>query len=80
MVITLVNIVIPAALKIVTRYERWDFAKDMINQQIARLYLSKILNVIIFAVLNFELASNNQYFRDHTLITFLPTSYDCRED
>lgn len=59
LVVTLVNIVIPAFLKMLTRYEKWDFAKDMINQQIARLYLSKILNVIIFAVLNFELASNS---------------------
>ncbi|CDW85244.1 UNKNOWN [Stylonychia lemnae] len=80
LVVTFVNIVIPTALQKVTTYEQWDFAKDLINQQIVRLYLSKILNIIIVAVLNYELASNSQFFRSYTLIKFFPETYDCRED
>lgn len=70
MVITFINIVIPTALKKVTEYEKWDFVKDLINQQMIRLYMSKILNVIIVAVLNYELASNSTFFKTYSLIQF----------
>lgn len=76
----MINVVVPTFLKKITIYEKWDFAKDMINQQIARLYFAKIMNVIIFAVLNIELSSNNAFFRDYTIIDFAYDTYDCRED
>ena len=52
----------------------------MINQQIARLYLAKILNVVIFTVLNIELATSSTFFRDEPIINFTSNLYDCRED
>lgn len=55
------------------------------KQQVWRIYLAKIMNLIIFVIINSEMASGNTWFWSFPLLEFNPPSstsakFDCRED
>ena len=47
LVLSVVSAVVPAIVKITTKFEAYDFESDMIDQQILRIYLINIINVSI---------------------------------
>jgi hypothetical protein len=67
------------ALKI-TYLENWDDPAFTVKISLIRLYLVKILNVILYAVLNLELASDNSWFGSESRIEFEDSEHNCRED
>jgi len=77
-----INALVPFVTKQITKFEAWDYASTMIKHQVWRIYLAKIMNVVIFAIINVELASGSAFFRTTGLITFNDgnNTFECRED
>ena len=40
-----------------TKFENWDYKNDMVNQQIWRMWIGKMLNLLIFVIFQFQLAT-----------------------
>jgi hypothetical protein len=79
--ISVVNALFPALTVKITALENWDTPGFIIRIQIIRMYLAKVLNIMLYAVLNLELATNNSCFFSSTgSIAFEPSNYSCRED
>ena len=55
-VLTGCNSILLTTAKIVSKMEKWDYSKDRIQQEIGRIWVSKILNLVIFIIANAELA------------------------
>jgi hypothetical protein len=78
--VSLINASVPFLTMKITNIEKWDDPAFLLKTQIARLYLGKILNVILYAALNIELAANKTFFGgDESRIPF-DDSFNCRED
>lgn len=79
--ISLANSLFPALTLKITNLESWDSSSFIIKLQIVRLYLAKVLNIVLYALLNLELATSNAWFGDSQgRIPFEPSIYNCRED
>lgn len=79
--ISIVNALFPALTLKITALESWDTPSFIIKIQIIRLYLAKVLNIILYALLNLELATSNSWFgSSEGRIPFESTSFKCRED
>ena len=79
--ISVVNALFPALTLKITNIENWDSSSFIIKIQIIRLYLAKVLNVILYAGLNLELATDNAWFgSSSSRIPFDSSTYNCRED
>lgn len=78
--ISAVNSIIPKISLKLTELEKWDDPAFSLKLNIARLYLLKVLNLILFALFNIELATNGEWFGDENRLEFENGSYDCRED
>jgi hypothetical protein len=64
----------------ITLIEKWDDPAFLLKTQIGRLYVGKIANVVLFALLNIELAANLTWFGgDESSIPF-DDGFNCRED
>ena len=77
-----INFLVPEITKVITRFEKWDYASTLMQHQVWRNYLTKILNLAIFTIINIELASNSIFFREDPIIIFEvgTETYSCRED
>mmetsp|Transcript_27687 Transcript_27687/g.26702 ORF Transcript_27687/g.26702 Transcript_27687/m.26702 type:complete len:286 (+) Transcript_27687:1460-2317(+) len=80
--LSLVNGLIPVITKLIVKYEAWDFANVVIQQQVWRIYMAKMVNFSLYTVIQIELASGKTIFGSTPLITFNDGSsqFDCRED
>lgn len=79
-IVSFVNAFIPVVTKKITVCEKYDFTNTLLKQQIWRNFSTKLLNLGIFMLLNFELAFNDPFFSSKTVISFDSSNYDCRED
>jgi hypothetical protein len=68
---TFVNSVVPIVTKKITKAENWDFPATMVQNQVWRNYLAKILNVAIFTIIQIEMARGANYFNDASLTEFV---------
>jgi len=78
--VSVINAGLPALTLLITALENWDDPGFILKVQLVRLYLAKILNVVLFATLNLELASNSRWFQEETVIEFESDAFNCRED
>lgn len=80
LIVSFVNAFVPTMTKKITKFENYDFANTLLKQQIWRNFSTKILNLSIYTLLNYELAFGKNYFKSSSVITFDSSTYDCRED
>ena len=52
LIISLINTAIPSLTKFHSRIEKWDFMETQIKNEIWRSYVSKMLNLFRFVMLN----------------------------
>lgn len=79
--ISAVNAMFPALTSKITAVESWDTSSFIITVQIIRIYLAKVLNIVLYALLNLELATDNVWFLSNEgSIPFQPSNFNCRED
>lgn len=81
----MINIVIPWFLGKLTDWEEWDFASTKMKNEVWRSYLAKILNIVIFVLIQMEVASATPFFKNSTIASFDEQNkngviYECRED
>mmetsp|Transcript_24916 Transcript_24916/g.38719 ORF Transcript_24916/g.38719 Transcript_24916/m.38719 type:complete len:153 (+) Transcript_24916:1423-1881(+) len=78
------NGIINPLTKIITKFEKWDYKSQMVNQQIWRIWFGQIVNFGIFVIVNFQLATEEEVLIPQDLILFNngdgSLNYDCRED
>lgn len=60
--VSIVNVIVPNLTMRITAIEKWDDPAVLTKTRIFRLYVGKILNVMLYAVLNIELAANYTFF------------------
>lgn len=94
--VTVINSMLPAIISLLTALEKWDDAGFAIKIMVTRLYLAKVLNVLIqmfsFTLLlnPYLLTSTETYFglvtlnggtmRANVMVDFKPDSYACRAE
>jgi hypothetical protein len=82
-----INSISPFLILYVTRFEQWESGQVEVNIRIFRMFLSRILNIIILGV-GYALLANpymfadheNSFIRDRVEIQFTPDSFKCRLD
>ena len=79
LIVSFVNAFVPTMTKKIVVFEKYDFANTVLKQQIWRNFSTKILNLGIYALLNYELAFNKTYFKSSSVISY-DSSYSWRED
>ncbi|KAF1332859.1 hypothetical protein FI667_g3124, partial [Globisporangium splendens] len=95
-VVTLINSILPTVISLLTKLEKWDDVGFSIKAMVTRLYLAKILNVMIqlfsyALLLNPYLLTSTQSVtglvtfdgskvRKNVMMQFKPTEYDCRAE
>ena len=62
LVVTLCNKLIPPFIKKITENEKWDYQHQVLNQQIWRIWMGRMLNLFIFVCIQSQLASNVEIF------------------
>ena len=80
LVVTFVNGFVPAVTKKITKAEKYDYANTLLKQQIWRNFSTRLLNLLIFFILNYEVAFNKSYFISGSIVDFESGDYFCRED
>ena len=78
--VSLVNWVVPAITLKLTTLEQWDEPAYQVKVQIIKLYFARIMNAVIYAALNLDLAVNKQWFGSTSRIEFQSSTFNCRED
>ena len=93
--VTVINSALPILIEKIVNLEKWDSEKMVIQQLLGRMYLAKILNVVIQAV-SYSLLADPFLFttdaevpfvglkffqiRGNVEVPFKPDSYNCRID
>ncbi|CAG9331345.1 unnamed protein product [Blepharisma stoltei] len=77
--ISLINAAFPNLTIKITTLENWDSPSYIVKLQIIRIYIAKILNVVVFAGLNLALATDAVLLDIGEQIEY-ETNYNCRED
>ena len=80
LILAFINALVPFMTKKITVCERYDFQADLLKQQIWRNFLTRLLNVAIYFILNTEMMTNQTWFRSSSIIEFNSSTFDCRED
>mmetsp|Transcript_20905 Transcript_20905/g.3381 ORF Transcript_20905/g.3381 Transcript_20905/m.3381 type:complete len:94 (+) Transcript_20905:1261-1542(+) len=62
--ISILNAGVPKLSYILLKIEKWDDPAFSVKLNLIRIYLIKIANVILFALLNLELATASAWFGD----------------
>ena len=62
--ITLVNMIMPKVLELITDYEEWEYTSTRMRHEVWRTYLSSILNNLIFAFIYTEVYIDKPLLRD----------------
>lgn len=79
--ISIVNAMFPALTSKITAVESWDTSSFIITVQIVRIYVAKVLNIVLYALLNLELATGSAwFFSSEGRIPFQSSNFNCRED
>jgi len=84
-VVSFINALMPAAIKEIVKFEKWDTMKMVIKQLTVRMYLSKILNAFI-QILSYLLLANplfaasNANIREAVEQPYNSASFACRAD
>ena len=73
------NFVFPLIASFVTKLERWPYSASVLKSDIWKIYATRISNVLVFAVLNYEFMFNKAWFRA-TAVIKQQSDYKCRED
>ncbi|GMG16238.1 unnamed protein product [Phytophthora fragariaefolia] len=95
-VVTIINAILPKLISLLTTIEKWDNVGFAIKAMVTRLYLAKILNVLIqlfsFALLLDPLlltstqnilelfTFDGSTVRKNVMLEFKPESFDCRAE
>lgn len=95
-VVTIINSLLPTIISLLTALERWDDAGFAIKAMVTRLYLTKILNVMIqlfsYALLfdpylltgqlkiGHWLTIDGARIRKNVMLEFKPSAYECRAE
>lgn len=95
-VVTIINSLLPTIISLLTALERWDDVGFAIKAMVTRLYLAKILNVMIqlfsYALLfdpylltapleiGHWFSINGARIRKNVMLEFKPLTYDCRAE
>ena len=79
LIVSFVNASVPTMTKKITVLEKYDFRNTLLKQQIWRNFATKILNLSIYTLLNYELAFNKSFFKSSSVISY-DSSYSWRED
>lgn len=69
LVLSVVNIIVPTVIVIISKREMWDFQSTLVKQQVWRLYIASTVNVVILILINGEFLLNNPIFRSTTLLS-----------
>lgn len=64
--VTVVNLIVPKILSVITELESWDYASTEMRFEIWRTYLAGILNNIIFAIIYMEVFIDTPFIRSST--------------
>lgn len=83
LVVTICNKLIPPFIKKITENEKWDYQHQVLNQQIWRIWMGRMLNLFIFVCIQSQLASNVEIFIPQSQIKFNGggvINFQCRED
>jgi len=75
----LVKCLIPWISMAITSCESWDFASTRIKNEIWKLFLAYILNVVTICIISIEFVMRKSYFRDQAIMSGL-AEYYCKED
>ena len=79
--VSFVNAMFPALTVKITALESWDTTSFILRVQIIRIYVTKVLNIVLYALLNLELATGSSWFLSSDgRIPFQDSSFNCRED
>jgi hypothetical protein len=71
----------PALTVKITALESWDTTSFILTVQIIRIYVAKVLNIVLYALLNLELATGSNWFLSSDgRIPFQESNFNCRED
>ena len=57
LVVTIANSLIVPVTEIITKQEKYDFEYERINQEIWRIWIGKIINTLIFVLINVQRAT-----------------------
>ena len=81
-ILSLCNGIINPFSVIITGLEDYDFNSDKVNQQISRIWVGTIVNLMIFVIMQFQLAFGKKILVDQDQIIFNGNdgTYDCPED
>lgn len=86
-IVSAINSVSPFLILYLTHFERWESGQVEVNIRIFRMFLSRILNIVILGVGYALLADpylfadeENSFIRDRVEVQFTPESFECRLD
>lgn len=65
-----INAVVGFAIKLVTKFEAWDFKEQEVKQLVWRQYFVKVLNLTVVVLIRAEMVSNTSWFRSTPLLQF----------
>ena len=57
LVVTIANSLIAPVTEIIAKLEKYDFEYERINQEIWRIWIGKIINTLIFVLINVQRAT-----------------------
>lgn len=78
--ISFINAAAPLVVFRLTLLENWDSPAYAVKLNIIRLYLLKVLNAVLFALLNLELLTDVAAIDGESRLEFESDTYNCRED
>ena len=81
LVVTIANSLIAPVTEIIAKLEKYDFEYERINQEIWRIWIGKIINTLIFVIINVQRATTIEILPQN-LIDFNGSgqNFDCQED
>eukprot|EP00397_Hematodinium_sp_SG-2012_P012538 GEMP01012711.1.p1 GENE.GEMP01012711.1~~GEMP01012711.1.p1 ORF type:complete len:441 (+),score=86.13 GEMP01012711.1:1272-2594(+) len=79
MVVIVVGGALPSVTKAITALEKWPPSMRQ-RQTLGRLYMGKILNILIFAALNFELMTGKTLFTNKNPVMARDNNFKCVEN
>ena len=84
-IVSLVNMIVPAILSKLTDCEEWDYASSKLKQEVWKIYFASIMNNVIFVLIQMEASSGMAWIFNDSIASFKTANksgvnYECRED
>eukprot|EP00826_Nyctotherus_ovalis_P009312 TRINITY_DN12452_c0_g1_i11.p3 TRINITY_DN12452_c0_g1~~TRINITY_DN12452_c0_g1_i11.p3 ORF type:complete len:180 (+),score=46.43 TRINITY_DN12452_c0_g1_i11:1543-2082(+) len=76
---SLIKAIVPFFCILITRWENWDFASTRVKNEIWKLFLANLLNLVTICVISAEFVLRKTYFRSQPIMSEL-AEFACRED